>query len=204
VKKSLKEHRESKHLTQQELAEQAGISIRTIQRVEKGLSPGSPYVLKTLCNVLGVNITDIEMHGGKPNVSETQPEEAAIQKTQNENTVPQLKWINLSVVSVLLFPLLNLLLPCALYWNYRKSLPAKPDARKIISFQIFWTIGTLAVLLFVPAVVQAFLGMREYSGHPLFFWLYLLCVFINLFVVFDTAVRLNQSRAILPFIFNIV
>ncbi|MEM8488640.1 MAG: helix-turn-helix transcriptional regulator, partial [Bacteroidota bacterium] len=52
---NLKFHRIQRHLTQESLAELSGISIRTIQRMEKGLSNGSPHSINALAQALQVD-----------------------------------------------------------------------------------------------------------------------------------------------------
>ncbi|RZJ46212.1 MAG: XRE family transcriptional regulator, partial [Chryseobacterium sp.] len=54
----LKKIREEKNLTQEELAEQSGISVRTIQRIEAGTEPKG-YTLKTLVATLDISEKDL-------------------------------------------------------------------------------------------------------------------------------------------------
>ena len=50
----LKKIREEKNLTQEELAEKSGLSVRTIQRIEAGTEPKG-YTLKTLASTLDIS-----------------------------------------------------------------------------------------------------------------------------------------------------
>lgn len=50
----LKKIREEMNLTQEELAEKSGISVRTIQRIESGTKPKG-YTLKALAAALGIS-----------------------------------------------------------------------------------------------------------------------------------------------------
>ncbi len=52
--KKLRDCRNASGLTQESLAQKSNISIRTIQKIEKGLSSGSPYSLKKMAEVLKV------------------------------------------------------------------------------------------------------------------------------------------------------
>ena len=54
----LKRIREEQHLTQEELAEKSGLSVRTIQRIEAGTEPKG-YTLKTLASSLSVSEKDL-------------------------------------------------------------------------------------------------------------------------------------------------
>jgi len=57
--KSIKELRKTQGLTQQQLAEEAGITLRTIQRIENGEVKPSLHSLKTLGKVLNTDLVDL-------------------------------------------------------------------------------------------------------------------------------------------------
>jgi len=207
VKKSLKEHRTSKHLSQQELSDKSGISIRTIQRIEKKLSSGSPYIIKSLCKTLQIEVDDIELSTLIPEIIEANSQkESEHFGTNNEEykTKSTLKLVNFSSIFILLFPLLNLIIPSLIYWKHKSSLRNNSVALKIISFQIIWTVGTLIVLIFIPPIIQVIFRLYESSGFPFVFLLYLTCVFLNILVTFAIATRINKSEEIIPFIPNIL
>ena len=50
--KNISVYREKKNLTQQELSELSGISLRTIQRIEKGEVVPRPFTIRKLQEVL--------------------------------------------------------------------------------------------------------------------------------------------------------
>ena len=54
----LKEIREQKNLTQEELSEQSNISVRTIQRIEAGTEPKG-HTLKILAKSLDISESDL-------------------------------------------------------------------------------------------------------------------------------------------------
>ena len=55
----LLKYREKQNLTQEELAEKAGVSTRTIQRIEKGTEPKG-HTLKVLAKSLGILENDLK------------------------------------------------------------------------------------------------------------------------------------------------
>ncbi|PJX25137.1 hypothetical protein CAP47_02220 [Psychroflexus sp. S27] len=57
--KKISEHRKIKGLTQEELAEQAKVNLRTIQRIENSESEPRTQTLQLICDVLEVNVEDI-------------------------------------------------------------------------------------------------------------------------------------------------
>jgi transcriptional regulator with XRE-family HTH domain len=196
MKKTLKEHRTLKQLSQQELSDESGISIRTIQRIEKNLSIGSPHVIKSLCSALKIDIADLEIP--KLNQENQKDEDTEIiddDISVVNNDQKLIKRINLSAITVVLFPLLNLIIPILLYWSYKKSLQNNTPALKILTFQVLWTLLTFLVLLLTKSFIYMELG-----GYPFFIWLYFISVICNLIVVFDTAIKLNKTLEILPFV----
>jgi transcriptional regulator with XRE-family HTH domain len=207
VKRTLKEYRKIRQLSQRELSDESGVSIRTIQRIEKDLSSGSPYVIKSLCRALKIEIDDLEVYIAQNEIHENDTQEKNVKdkvKPYGNLNQKELKLINLSSISVLLFPLLNLLFPAILYWKFRLTLNSKSDALKILSFQILWTLITLLLVIFIPFLFQIFFSMVEIFGHPLFFWIYFICVVMNIFITIITAIKLNKSENILTFIPNIL
>ncbi len=58
-RKNLKSHRIAKGLTQEDLASHSGISIRTIQRIEKGFSAGSIYSVNALVKTLNIERNEL-------------------------------------------------------------------------------------------------------------------------------------------------
>ena len=54
----LQEFRESLNMTQKELFEKSGISVRTIQRIEAGTEPKG-HTLKILATTLGISENDL-------------------------------------------------------------------------------------------------------------------------------------------------
>lgn len=207
MKKSLKEHRTSNQLSQQELSDKSGISIRTIQRIEKKLSSGSPYIIKSLCKALQIEVEDIKLSEIIPEIIEANSQKKTEHlgvNNKDDKTKNRLKLVNFSSIFILLFPLLNLIIPLLIYWRQKNYLSNNSVALKIISFQIIWTVGTLILLIFIPPIIQAIFGLYEYSGFPFVFWLYLTCAFFNILVTFATAIRIDKSEEILPFIPNIL
>lgn len=58
VQMNIKTLREQKHLTQEELAKQSGLSIRTIQRIESGQEPKG-NTAKVLARALDIDLSSL-------------------------------------------------------------------------------------------------------------------------------------------------
>lgn len=119
--------RKKLHLTQEELFEKTGISVRTIQRIEAGIKPQG-YTLKALAKGLGVQETELLDN---------------IPSIESDNT-KWLKIINLSILPFMFLPPLNIAIPLLLMFKTKQITPV---TKKIISLQVIWTLG--ATLLFI-------------------------------------------------------
>ena len=152
-------------LSQNKLAEKAGINIRTLQRIEKNEVKPQPYTLGCLANSLGVKIEDL-----------TDP--TPINLT-GEISPRQLSILHFSAVAGCVIPLGNILAPLFL-WLFKKQISESwnDHAQKVINFQISWliylfvalvlyfTIEQLAFLVFLfPIIVMInILILPVYSG----------------------------------------
>ncbi|MGS2764804.1 helix-turn-helix domain-containing protein [Sinomicrobium sp. M5D2P9] len=201
MKKTIKEHRLSRHLTQQELAVRSGVSIRTIQRLENNDTNGSPFVLKSLCKALKIPEDAFTNNNENFNSRNTQIDDNSL------TSIKQLKYINLSSLVALIIPFSNLIVPAILYFVFRKYLSHKNDkkaALKIISFQIMWSALTLVLMVFISLFVQLVFGTSEIMEVPIFIWIYLVFISLLLVITFSIAARLNQSKDILSFSPNLL
>lgn len=141
----LKKIREKRNLTQEELAEKSGISVRTIQRIEAGTTPKG-YTLKTLAESLDVSEKDLL-------ASETIKEEILIDEvidTTEENhslfNSGLIKIINLSSLPFAWLPIANFLLPLLImFFTKEKS----PIVKQIISLQIFLAIISPIIFMLI-------------------------------------------------------
>jgi transcriptional regulator with XRE-family HTH domain len=178
----LKEIRELQNLTQEELAESSGISVRTIQRIEAGTIPKG-YTLRTLSKTLGIpenvlqNIQSIEIEEEQTPVQEKtkQTEEATINYSL-------LKIINLSSLPFVVLPPLNILIPLFLMFKLKqKNLLVK----QIISMQIIWTI-------FAPIIFMLWIFLKLRGNYTLA--IMVLIVLSNLFIIIRNAIEIDRKQ----------
>lgn len=181
MKKSLKEYRKINGLSQDELSKLSGISIRTIQRIEKNASSASPYILKSLCKIFKIDITDLEIE-----------KENREFKEDNIKTIKQMNFISLFVLFI---PLSNLVFPSIVYLKNKKE--QNTNALKILNFQILWTLITIILLL-----LSAHFEILKSGRFPI--KVYFICAFINIYFIIETSIRLNKSKEILKFVPHIL
>ena len=140
----LKKIREEKNLTQEELSEKSGLSVRTIQRIEAGTEPKG-YTLKTLISTLDISEKDLlipTIFNDKIEIGEP------ILTTDNEEIFNSslIKIINISSLPFAWFPIVNFLPPLLIMiFTKEKSQIVK----QIISLQIFLAIISPLIFLIV-------------------------------------------------------
>jgi transcriptional regulator with XRE-family HTH domain len=132
--------RERCNLTQEELAERSGISVRTIQRLEAGQAPKG-YTLRVLAVALGVA-------------------ETAFSEPVKAPDTAHLKWcklINLCALPLLLLPPLNVFVPLAIIFGKKQD---SRLARQLISLQLIWAL-IAGLLLVVVMMLKDWLGVKS-------------------------------------------
>ncbi len=133
----VKELRIRKGLTQEELTENSGLSLRTIQRIENGETKPTGETLKRISNALDVN-----------------PEELIDWTIIEDRRF--LKAMNLSGLTFILFPLLGILVPLIMWISKKDKLKdINKVGKSIINFEITWTIILFAGLILNVVVLTS-------------------------------------------------
>lgn len=176
---TLKRIREQQNLTQEELSEKSGISVRTIQRIEAGTLPKG-YTLKTLAKVLEIQESELL---DKKTKTETIGDEKA--ETKQESVAidySKIKLVNLSSLLFVVLPPLNILVPLLLASTLKQK---NPLVKQIVSVQILWTI--LAPIVFM-------LGIFLKLGGKFTLGLMICIVLSNLFIVLRNAAEIDRHQ----------
>lgn len=140
---TLKQIREKQNLTQEELSEKSGISVRTIQRIEAGTTPKG-YTLKTLSKTLGIPESSFLAEETPETIIES---DTKITVETTEINYSKIKLINLSSILFVALPPLNILAPLLLSHFLKQK---NKLTKQIISVQILWTI--LAPIVFLLGI----------------------------------------------------
>jgi len=127
----IKELRNRKGFSQEELSAKSGLSLRTIQRIENGETEPRGDSLKRLAITFGVS-----------------PDEIIDWQIVEDNGV--LSMMNLSQLGFLAFPILGIIIPLTI-WILKKDKIKNVDrvGKSILNFQITWTILLFMILLFM-------------------------------------------------------
>ena len=164
--------RKMKGFSQEELSDKAGISLRTLQRIEKGETEPRGHTLRALTEVLEVPIEEL------------------MDFTKKEDK-PFLLVMGLSQLAYWFMPLLNIVVPLV-FWLFRRDKIKGVDrvGRQIISFQIIWTILTYGV----PIGVLLFGSFNAHSwiGNPLLYFFSLYGV--NVLIILISVIRLKMGK----------
>jgi len=168
MKNKVKFLREEKNMTQNELAEKSGLSLRTIQRIEAGnILKG--FTLKTIAEAL-----------------ETNPENLIIKKENIQ--IERAKLINLSVLSGLIIPFGSIIFPLVLTYKTQDA-ANKEIGKQIVSLQI-----VLSLILSVLMIVSPFIQRLFTFKFPLFIIPLIAFLSIKFLIVILNGVSLNQKQ----------
>ena len=183
----LKQIRERNHLTQEELSDKSGISVRTIQRIEAGTKPKG-YTLKALCKALVVQEDELleENHIAfeeSSTIIDNTSEDHNFDINQIDYSI--VKLINLSSILFIVLPPLNIILPLILKIIFKEK---SELSKQIINVQIIWTI--LAPIIF-------FIGIFLKLGREFTIILLVLIVLSNVVLILTNAYQIDKSKNLL-------
>lgn len=161
--------REQLNLTQEQLAEKAKISVRTIQRIEAGVEPKG-HTLEAISKALGVDKNELV-------VSQTKKEDI------NWTTI---KLINISSLFLIFVPFANIVLPLVItYWKKAFN----PLTKQIISIQILWTLLFPLVIL-----TGVFVGKIVDLNNHMVPTVILLMLFGNAYIIIRNTIELDKQK----------
>lgn len=128
----VKQLRKRKGYSQEYLAEESGISLRTVQRIEKGENTPRGDTLKRLAGSLDVS-----------------PDEIIDWELQDDHNY--LKNTQLSALGFLIFPLLGIIIPLAMWLAKKDKITSiNSTTKSLINFEITWNLLVLVAFLFLP------------------------------------------------------
>ncbi|MBL0735403.1 helix-turn-helix domain-containing protein [Flavobacterium sp. GN10] len=168
MKNKVKLLREEKNMTQNELAEKSGLSLRTIQRIEAG-SILKGFTLKTIAEAL-----------------ETNPENLIFKKESVQ--IERAKLINLSVLSGLIIPFGSIIFPLILTYK-TKDETNKELGKQIASVQIVLSL-VISLLMILSPFIQKIFTLK----FPLFIIPLIAYLGLKLLIVFLNGISLNQKQ----------
>lgn len=171
------ELRKRKGFSQEFLAEDSGISLRTIQRIEKGETQPRGDTLQRIAKGLGVT-----------------SEELIDWKLEKNSSY--LVLLNTSALSFLFFPILGVLIPLVM-WVSKKNNVHKVDevGKEVVNFQITWClfIFLFYLLIFVRIIFDISISLRL---NPLVITAYFVILYIlNVTLIVYNSIRIKKSKS---------
>ncbi len=160
-------------MSQEELSEASGISIRTIQRIEKGQVQPRPYTLRTILKALDISVEELE-GSSKPATDEK----------------IKLNIFFLSHITVFILPFVYTVF-LIIFWK-RNNWSEKNDwiGKKILSFHVLWATVSIPLVLVSPFLV----GEVAVGKYPVLLLTYLILAVINLSFITFVVLRVKSSR----------
>ncbi|GAA4029716.1 hypothetical protein GCM10022409_12460 [Hymenobacter glaciei] len=195
--------RKSKGFSQELLAEQSGVSLRTIQRVEQGETVPRGHTMQALATALDVPLAALLAQPAplaEPAIAPTPLAPATTAPLAPARLPlpadPQLlQLLNLSALCLVVFPFLNLLVPYLLWRKHRHDTAhAAEVGRRVLGFQVLWQVASFFSYLMV-LLLQA--AMFFYFGVVLkgiFLGVFVLTYLVNITTVGYNQWLLRQGR----------
>ena len=189
--------RKTKGLTQEQLAERAALTVRTIQRIEGDDSIPRDYTLKAIASALNMPFEEFVTVNSclRPNNNELSNED--FQCPVKQEHCHFLQMLNLSAFAYLVVPFVHFLIPILLLKKNKQITNALQNTgRRIIRRQIYWTITThlLLLLTLVYNLVQA--TWFDKTNLLNYIWIFAAMYLLNAVIICTTAIRLrNENRA---------
>lgn len=199
----LKHFRRISNFSQEGLAEASGISIRTIQRIEKGLSIGNAYSINALANALQINTIDL-LPQEPPNTVSDLPTPALTNVIATKESENLLKSMNLSAIAVLLIPFSNIIFPAIILWKNKSNEGIKNYGQRILSFHILWMLVTLLLVVILPTIMLLIFEPLRGGGIPLAVPVYFTSVLLNVVFTIRFAYALNNDVSMIEKLPNIL
>lgn len=172
---NIKNLRNKSGMSQEILAEESGLSLRTIQRIENDETVPRGDTLTRLAKVL-----------------KTSPDEIMDWKIQEDQKY--LALISLYSLGFLVFPLLGIIIPLAMWvLNKDKIKNVNELGKSILNYQITWTIILSLYLIFASILDSNRLGSLFIATPIIFLYLF------NFIVTIMNTIRIsNNKRFIYP------
>jgi transcriptional regulator with XRE-family HTH domain len=175
----VKELRLKRGMSQETLAEESGLSRRTIQRIELGENNPNGDSLKRLADALQVNSDEL--------IDWAIKEDARY-----------LTFLNLSALSFIFFPLLGTLIPFILWTAKRDKIKnINSNAKALINFQISWSI----MLFFIPIVLFILSRVDFIKGITMSTFIVVIAVLYvyNFSSIVINTIRISSDKNVLYF-----
>jgi len=178
------EIRKKQGFTQEELAEKANLSLKTIQRIESGENKPRGYTLSAISKALDINIENLQDYG----------------KVEDKSFFT---YFHLSVIAGCFIPLGDILVPGILWLSKRDKIAGlNKTGKNLLTFRIIFDL-----LVFVIVSLSMYKSMEEnnfiFTNSLLFYLIVNLIVTLAYPIYAGISIRLNgKLKSFYPSFFN--
>ncbi|MEH6535943.1 MAG: helix-turn-helix domain-containing protein [Psychroserpens sp.] len=180
IGKKVEDFRRRKGFSQDRLAQESKLSLRTIQRLESNMANPSGYTLIAIAKILEIDVSELQT-------------EITKEKTEND-IYDLLNRINVYGLLGIVLPFGNVIFPY-LFWRKYKDLPEiNSYGRRIISFQIFWTLMASLNFLLTPTIQYYIYRHFKIDFGPIAWVLFILLIVYNAYKVYNISKHLKNKN----------
>jgi len=172
----IKDKRSELGLTQKDLVEKSGLSLRTIQRLEASDEPPKGHSLQVLAKAFNLGTDDFLRYYNNSDYG--QKKERLILST-----------LNLSILSFCIIPFGNLIWPFMIWRYNQESEFVTQHGRQIINVQILFTL-----VMMVSLIISPFIDPSPKETTPLILYVLLIVVLANVVIVGINAQRIRKEH----------
>ncbi|GAB2974919.1 hypothetical protein GCM10027049_06710 [Mucilaginibacter puniceus] len=186
IGKKVKELRNRKGFSQEELADLTQLSLRTIQRIENNETEARGDSLKRLATAFGIDPEELTDH----------PTE--IDKSENANRNKYLIVVNLSAFSFLVFPMAGAIVPWVLWWLKKDAIKnIDIDSKRVINFQISWFIFITVIPMVIVVMTIYHISHFGIFNREHFLIAVIALYAFNIFYIILNTLRLRQNKGVI-------
>ncbi len=171
--------RKSKSITQEELSEMTGLSVRTIQRIETGEVNPRAYSLRQLASALGFEINSL-------------PSQVSSSNTTPSHQTLALRVAQWSFGLAFLAPF-NIFIHLLIRYRYRSQLQSNPLALRIISFQVLWVLLQLFSVFLTPLLSHLIMGQSMSGQFPIHLLVFVFLSIVNGILTLNLISKINNK-----------
>lgn len=168
--------RKKRGFSQERLAEEAGVSIRTVQRIESGVTTPTGHTLNALALVLATNVEDLLL-------------DAPI----GDDVFELVNKINLSSLPGMVLPYGNVIIPYLLWKKSKNNPEVREMGKRILNFQLLWSLSTTLCFILVPMFHYILIDQFNTGRAPITWIVFALLLIYNVYKTLKTSLLLKQE-----------
>lgn len=185
--------RKKKGLTQEQLADLANVTVRTVQRIESGESIPRAFTIKTLAEALGTSFEDLTQPLEPTALTEPLPATNSSHNTEQEKHFQ--KMLCLSCFSYLVIPVLHFLVPIFIQKKWGLQHPGIAGfSTRVIRHQVYWVIALCGSMLLTLA--YNFISVVYFQKPQIlhYLWTFFVLYIINAFIILKDLSSINTRN----------